>query len=253
MKILLTNDDGINAPGIRNLAEHLSDKYDVYVVAPENQMSGASHSATYFHHSLKIKKYDIKGVKEAYSVEGTPVDCVYVGIKFLIKEKIDLVISGINQGWNVALDVFYSGTVGGAREALFLGIPAIAASLGSYKIAKFDVASKIIESIIPKYVNDPCCKEYLLNVNVPLLDKKDIKGFKVIGSEPNYQYNDTFKLNKTNDGYILDIISNQGHKVEDEIIRGDASACKNAYVSITPLLLNMDNLDILEKLKVIFK
>lgn len=253
MKILLCNDDGINAPGIRCLAKQLCKNNEVYIVAPENQMSGASHSATYFHHSLNIKEYDIKGVKCAYSVEGTPVDCVYTGLKFLVKDKIDLVISGINQGWNVALDNFYSGTVGAAREGLFLGVPAIAASLGSYTEAKFDVASKIVESLIPKYLSDKNCKEYILNVNIPLLEEDKIKGFKVIGSEPNYQYNDNFKLNKSDDGYILDIISNEGHRVKDDVIRGDASACKNGYVSITPLTLNMDDTAKIDYLKDIFK
>lgn len=249
MKILLTNDDSIHAKGILELADHLKDRHDIYIVAPENQMSGASHSATYFHHSLKIKEYEIEGVKKAYSVLGTPVDCVYVGLKFLIKEKIDLVISGINQGWNVSLDEFYSGTLGGAREALFLGVPAIAASLGSYTVPKFDVASEKVEEIIPRYLNDKDNLKYILNVNIPLLDKKDIKGYKVIGSEPNYGYNDTFKLNKVDDGYMLDIISNEGHRLEDNIIRGDASACKNGYISITPLTLNMDNKEELDRIK----
>lgn len=252
MKILLTNDDSIHGKGLLDLADYLKDKHEVYIVAPESQMSGASHSATYFHHSLKVKKYDIKGVKEAYSVEGTPVDCVYAGLKYLVKDKVDLVISGINQGWNVSLDVFYSGTVGGAREALFLGVPAIAASLGSYTEAKFDVACKIVDSLIPKYLNDPKCKEYILNVNIPLLKEDEIKGLKVIGSEPNYQYNDLFKLNKTDDGYMLDIISNEGHRVEDNVIRGDASACKNGYVSITPLTLNTDDLSRMKDLEVRF-
>lgn len=252
MNILLTNDDGINAEGIKALAEVLSNSYDVYIVAPESQMSGASHSATYFRCELKVKEYDIKGAKKAFSINGTPGDCAYVAIKKLINEKIDLVVSGINQGWNLSKDTFYSGTVGAAREALFLGIPAIASSLGSYKGGDFIKAAKIIEDIIPRYMLDPNNKNYILNVNIP--DIKDIKGYKVIKAEPTWNYDTEFDLVKKDDGLVLQVIkSSSHHELTKEEIDGDASACHNGYVSITPLVLDNTDYIYLDKLKDAYK
>lgn len=253
MRILLTNDDGINAPGIRALVEQLSQNHDIYICAPENQMSGASHYATYFKGDLKIKKYDIKGVKKAYSTYGTPVDCAYVGLKYLFKDKIDLVISGINQGWNVSIDTYFSGTVGAAREALFLGTPAMATSLNSYTIPEFEVAAKIVEDLIPKYLSDPNKDKYVFSVNIPLLKQEEIKGYMVVGSEPDYKYNDNFSLDKISDGYILHAIETKPHKVSEQTIKGDASACEKGYVAITPLSLVQDDKERFDYLKEILK
>lgn len=253
MNILLTNDDGIKAPGIRALVKQLSSKHNIYVCAPENQMSGASHYATYFKGDLRVKKYEIEGAKEAYSVFGTPVDSAYTGVKYLFKDKIDLVISGINQGWNVSIDTYFSGTVGAARESLLLGVPAMATSLNSYTEPKFDVAAKIVESLIPVYMNDPSRNNYVFSVNIPLLEEKDIKGYMVVGAEPDYKYNDNFVLDKNEEGYTLRTIETKPHVVKDEVIRGDASACNAGYVAITPLSLVQDDKGRFNYLKDIFK
>lgn len=240
MNILLTNDDGINAQGIKALAKVLGDTYNVYVVAPETQKSGASHSATYFWVELEVKEYKIEGAKKAYSITGTPADCVYVAIKKLIDEKIDLVISGINQGWNLSKDTFYSGTVGAAREALFLGVPAIASSLGAYNGGNFIKAAEIIKDIIPRYISDPSNKEYILNVNIPDIDS--IKGYKVIKAEPTWSYDTEFELVSKDNKQVLQVVKSTDHKeLNSKDINGDSSACGNGYVSITPLVL--DNTD----------
>lgn len=254
MKILLVNDDGIHGEGILALCKELSKHHEIYIVAPETQMSGGSQSATYFHSELQVKKYDIDGAKEAYSVTGTPADCVYVGINCLLRTKIDLVISGINQGWNVSRDTFYSGTVGAAREALFLGIPAIASSLGSYDVPEFDVAAKIVHKLIPLYMDDPERKKYILNVNIPLLKEEEIKGYKVISSEPEWQYLNDFELYPTEEGYSVNVIGKGTHgNIIGNKITGDASACYNGYVSITPLAIEMDDSNRIGGLKKVFE
>lgn len=244
MNILLTNDDGINGEGILALSKVLGQEYNIYVVAPEVQMSGASHSATYFRTELKVKEYKIDGAIKAYSITGTPADCTYVGIKKLIDEKIDLVVSGINQGWNLSKDTFYSGTVGAAREALFLGVPAIASSLGAYKGGNFIMAAEVIKDIIPKYMSDLNNKEYILNVNIPDVD--NIKGYKVIKAEPTWSYDTEFELV---DDTLKVIKSSSHHELSKDEIIGDGSACANGYVSITPLVLDNTDYTYLNKLE----
>ncbi len=251
MKILLTNDDGITAVGIQTLAKRLCKNHEIYIIAPESQRSGASHSASYFSSSLMVKKYEYPNVKKAYSVSGTPADCVYVGMNFLLEEKIDLVISGINHGWNVSRDCFYSGTIGAAREALFLGIPAIAISLNSRKEDGFPLASKVVENLIPVYMNDSNKLNYIFNVNVPYVKEEDLKGIKVIGLEPDWKYiNDCKKEVIDENNFKITVTGKKmhGNILIDEIV-GDASACYNGYVSITPLSLNMYAGDYLEELQ----
>lgn len=241
MKILLTNDDGIEATGIQTLAKRLCEKHDIYIVAPDTQRSGASHGASYFSSSLIATEYTFPKVKRAYALSGTPADCVYVGTNFLLEEKMDLVISGINHGWNVSRDCFYSGTVGAAREAIFLGIPAIAISLNSRKEDGFPLASKVCEKLIPIYMKDKNKLNYIFNVNVPYVEEKDLKGMKIIGLEPNWKYiNDCKKTKIEENKFKINVtgMKMHGNILTDEIV-GDASACYNGYVSLTPLSINM--------------
>ncbi len=243
MKILLVNDDGINAKGIRTLAEELSKEHEIYIVAPDSEKSGASQSATYFSKELTITKIeDIPNIVEAYSVSGTPADCSYVALNYLLKDKIDIVISGINHGWNLSLDCYYSGTIGAAREALFMGIPAIATSLGSKDEEGFKVAAKIVKNLIPVYMNDSNKLNYVMNINVPYVKGQKLKGIKVIGFEKEWKYkNDIIKTTIDENKFKLRFSGKEmhGNILSDEIV-GDASLCHNGYASVTPLSLNMD-------------
>ena len=148
MNILIANDDGIESEGLRVLVDALRDEYDVYVAAPISQRSAFSHSVTYFYKENGAEKREIAGTKGAYAIDGTPADCTYYGINGLFGVKMDLVVSGINVGRNLASDVIYSGTVAAAGEALIHHIPGIAVSLCSYTGGDFKPAAETDHTIL---------------------------------------------------------------------------------------------------------
>jgi 5'-nucleotidase len=172
MHFLLSNDDGYNAPGLRCISGHLDAIGDVTVVAPDRNRSGASNSLT-LEHPLRVQSHG-PGV---YSVDGTPTDCVHLAITGLLDDEPDMVVSGINMGGNLGDDVLYSGTVAGAMEGRFLGLPAIAVSIVSDTPKHYDTAARAVCMLIHRLVNDPLPADTILNVNVPDLAFDDIAGF----------------------------------------------------------------------------
>ena len=142
MNILISNDDGIDAPGIHALAEELKKIARVTVVAPDRQQSAVGHAIT-MNYPLRAVPFHKNGEFFGYAVDGTPADCVKLAVKFLLKEKPDLVVSGINHGSNTAINIIYSGTVSAATEGTILGIPSIAVSLTTYAAADFRYAARI--------------------------------------------------------------------------------------------------------------
>ena len=136
MNILVTNDDGIKAAGLRAIVKELASLGNVYVVAPNGQCSAYSHKMT-LRGSLRFEEREVPGAKKAFALWGTPVDCVHVGCNFLVGEKIDLVVSGINKGPNLSTDIIYSGTIAAAREAFIHHIPSVALSLNSFTVRDF--------------------------------------------------------------------------------------------------------------------
>ena len=141
MEILVTNDDGIHAEGLRALAKALRPLGHVTVIAPDREQSATSHALT-LHRPLRIKKVE----EDVLSVDGTPTDCVLLGVHGFLKQKPDLVVSGINHGPNMGNDTSYSGTVAAAVEGTFLGIPSVALSLATWKEADFEPATKTLSS-----------------------------------------------------------------------------------------------------------
>lgn len=180
MKILIVNDDGINARGIYDLAKEISRKHEVTVVAPREQKSASSHSIS-IHNPIKIRKENLDKDFEAYSLVGTPADCTQAGLSLLC-ENVDLVISGINRGLNCGTDILYSGTVSAAIEGSIYNVPAIAFSMEvdwerydeDYTVAA-KIASKIIDKAEEKYLRN----NLVLNVNIPKVKEEEIKGIKV--------------------------------------------------------------------------
>lgn len=173
-KILVANDDGIDAPGIARLAEGALRFGDVWVVAPDTQCSGMSHRLTIFDElSLKSEAFPFP-VKAAYRVGGTPADCVKVALSVLMPEKPDIVLSGINNGYNTGFDIAYSGTVGAAMEGLLSGIPAIALSIGHDGI--FDVVDYYMEDILSELLAASPGPGMIWNVNFPACPLPDVKG-----------------------------------------------------------------------------
>lgn len=238
MRILLTNDDGINAPGILQLAERLKDRYEVLIAAPMEQRSAYSHAVTYFRHETYVEEKKIEGVSKAWAIDGTPADCAYLGIYAMDERKPDLVLSGINQGQNLSADIAYSGTIGAACEAIIAGIPAIAMSYCSYTDTDFSVPAAIAEKMIPFYMGLEE-KNFVLSVNVPQLPMEEIKGYRV--TYPQKPRDFERKLKKTNvtvNGFCISMAEGLPPETVEEIEGTDSYEVSRGYVSLTPIGLD---------------
>ena len=176
MKILVSNDDGVNAKGLKMLVRRLKEMGDVVVVAPDREQSAVGTSMTV---RLPIKLHEaaplVKDVP-TYSVEGTPADAVILALEWLFKDQIDLVVSGINTGLNLGYDVLLSGTVSAARNAFIRGIPAFAISVEGLQGNHFEAAIRTSEIIVDQFIKGKLPKDIFLNVNMPNIHPKDIKG-----------------------------------------------------------------------------
>jgi 5'-nucleotidase len=176
MRVLVSNDDGVDAPGIRALAQALTALGEVTVVAPDRDRSGASNSLT-LDQPIRVITMD----NGYHRVAGTPTDCVHLAITGLLDHEPDIVVSGINNSANLGDDVIYSGTVAAAMEGRFLGLPAIAVSLASreHKPLHFDTAARAAVEIVQRLVSSPLPADTILNVNVPDRPWSEIRGFEV--------------------------------------------------------------------------
>ncbi|MFQ6274807.1 5'/3'-nucleotidase SurE, partial [Coxiella burnetii] len=174
LRLLLSNDDGVYAKGLAILAKTLADLGEVDVVAPDRNRSGASNSLT-LNAPLHIKNLE----NGMISVEGTPTDCVHLAITGVLPEMPDMVVAGINAGPNLGDDVWYSGTVAAAMEGRFLGLPALAVSLGGELFRYYETAAKVVYQLIQRIEKDPLPPSTILNINVPDLPYEELKGFEV--------------------------------------------------------------------------
>ncbi|MGF1557485.1 MAG: 5'/3'-nucleotidase SurE [Flavobacteriaceae bacterium] len=180
--ILVTNDDGITAPGLRALVRFMKEIGDVIVVAPDSPQSGMGHAIT-IDSTLFVKKMApdlIHGAQQEYSCSGTPADCVKLALQELLDRKPDICVSGINHGSNSSINVIYSGTMSAAIEAGIEGVPAIGFSLCDYSWhADFDQAGESIKKIVKEAIANGMSQGVVLNVNIPKLSEREIKGIKV--------------------------------------------------------------------------
>ncbi len=190
MRILLVNDDGIDAVGIRSLAGALSKTHTVWIAAPDRQRSAASMGMT-LDQPLRAVKREVEGAAIAYAVDGTPVDCTRLGLGNLVPEKPDLVISGINHGPNLGSDTLYSGTCGAAQQAAVLGVQAIAMSMDHRSPTHFETAVEFTGRMIGIVERHPLPFGMFYNVNVPDLTREEIAGVKVTGLAM-VHYNDVY-------------------------------------------------------------
>ena len=228
-KILLTNDDGIEAPALKILESAVKNLGQVYIVAPNQNRSASSHSFTL---REPIKICQLK--KNWYSVEGTPTDCVLIAHHGLFKKTINLVISGINDGPNMGDDVLYSGTVAAAIEGTILGIPSIAISYRKDG-NNTDIAKKLITKLAEELLKNGLPKKTLLNINIP---EGKIKGIKITRMGKRI-YKDMAIKNSHPGGEVSYMIDGElSWEIEDE---SDFEAVENNYISITPLHLDMTN------------
>ena len=174
MRILLANDDGYQARGLRTLARHLAPVAEVIIVAPDRNRSGASNSLT-LDAPLRVERVE----DNLYYINGTPTDCVHIAVTGgLLDHPPDMLISGINHGANLGDDVLYSGTVAAAMEGRFLGIPSIAVSLVLDGSANFDTAAALMRRLVERNVTDPMPVDSILNVNVPDVPASELKGIR---------------------------------------------------------------------------
>jgi 5'-nucleotidase len=179
LNILVTNDDGINADGLWTLVGELRGLGKVTVIAPDREQSGVGTSIS-FHHPIRLTKIHEKlpGI-DTYSVEGTPADSVILAVRVVMKDGIDLVVSGINQGPNCGYDVFLSGTVGAALQGYFYGIPSMAVSMSAFEYPHFATGARVAREVAGYVIDKGIKGKMLLNVNVPALPLEQVRGIDI--------------------------------------------------------------------------
>ncbi|WP_185871772.1 5'/3'-nucleotidase SurE [Blattabacterium cuenoti] len=247
--ILVTNDDGIIAPGIRALIHYMNLLGDVYVVAPNKAQSGIGHAITMntiLHcDSVKIDN----GIQKEWECSGTPVDCVKLAISDLLPRKPDICVSGINHGSNSSVNIMYSGTVSAVIEASIEGIPSVGFSLLDFNWnADFEPSKKYICQIVEKILHNPVPKKIItLNVNIPKLKKEEIKGVKIC-RQAESKWKESFNKRYNPKGrtyyWLVGDFINLDKKVDT-----DEWALENGYISIVPIQFDLTNYSILDLLK----
>jgi len=234
--ILLTNDDGINSIGLEILSKEIRKIGQVIIIAPDREVSGSGHSLT-LRNILRFKKINEK----TYSVEGNPVDCVNLAIWYLLEKKPDLIISGINDGWNVAEDALYSGTVAAAMEGAIHYIPSIAISCQNGEKAQLQAAAVIAKKFAELLLEKEIPTRTFFSINVPA---KPIKGIKytVLGSK---KHKNIVIRNTDPRGEEYYWLARAKPEYEGDE-NSDVYALKEGYVSITPLKIDITNYEALE-------
>jgi 5'/3'-nucleotidase len=243
VRILITNDDGVDSPGIRTLARVMRPLGEVTVVAPDRERSAASHSLT-LHKPLRVESLG----RRFYSVSGTPTDCVNLATNGILKARPDLVLSGINKGGNLGDDITYSGTVSGAMEGTILGIPSLAVSQLGEAPFHFEPAARLILQLARLIRKNGLPPDTLLNVNVPNLPAGQIKGVRItcLGK----RIFDTNTVIRKTDPRGKAYFWIGGNRLNWEPRENtDQEAVEKGYASITPLHLDLTNYSALDRLK----
>lgn len=232
MKILLSNDDGVHADGLQALYEALQLEHDVTVIAPDRNCSGASNALS-LTNPLRIAPMK----NGFYAVNGTPSDCVHLGINGFLDEEPAMVVSGINHGANLGDDVIYSGTVAAATEGRYMGLPAVAVSLCNYQGKYFTTAASVAAQIIRHLQKHPLPADQILNINVPDLPLEQIKGIKVTRQGRRHRAE---SMARATDPWGREIYWYGPVGQEQDAGPGtDFHAIATGYVSVTPLSVDM--------------
>ena len=235
MQILLTNDDGIFAPGLAAIYKELIKVGDVTVVAPSLSRSGASHSVT-FHQPLVCNKVDINRRFTGFSVQGSPADCVKLAVMQLCEKPIDLLVAGINNGANAGINVYYSGTVAAAMEGAFLKIPAVAMSLAAEEQMDFESAAKYCAKILKKLM--PVKSGEVININIPQLSKGEPKGIRVV-PQSSKGFDEYYIPQKNEQGQTVFQLAGGSHRADD--MPTDTTSLVEGFITITALAPDMTN------------
>jgi len=232
MRILVTNDDGILAPGIQALAHALRPLGDIDVVAPDEGQSGSAHKIT-FMSPLITQRVNVGSDLQGWSVDGSPADCVKLAVCALCEGRPDLVVSGINAGSNRGVDVIYSGTVAAAVEAAFIGIPSLAISLEASRVLDFEKAAVYARAIVERAIELHITPGMVLNVNIPRLDRGEPRGVRVV-QQSTAPWTDNYDRRVDPRGRAYFWLTDSGDR-EPESGDTDLSALRAGYVTITPL------------------
>jgi len=246
LRILLTNDDGIGAPGIQALWQSLSRIAEVIVVAPDSERSATSQAIT-VHHPIRVDQYCINEPPLcAWRVGGTPTDCVKIAVEALMTEKPDIVVSGINLGSNLGTDVLYSGTVSAAIEGSLYGITSVAVSLDTWQACDFSIAADFTAKLVQTLIKKKLPPNTLLNVNVPAVSANEIAGTAItkLGVR---QYANTFERRQDPRGRLYywmggQIVDNDNDPDTDIV------AVKNKKISVTPIHFDLTNYGLMNML-----
>jgi 5'-nucleotidase len=240
--ILVTNDDGVHSQGVIALFRAVKSLGDAYIIAPDRERSAAGHSLT-LHRPLKVEEIR----DHVFSINGTPTDCVTLGINKVLPEKPFLVVSGINKGANLGDDITYSGTVSAAIEGTIFGIPSLAFSLTNGKHYHFDTASFYVLKIVSLVLDHSLPYDTLLNVNIPNLPRDEIRGMKIT-RQGKRVYNNSIQETYNPWGekhYWIGGGKPYWERGEDT----DIDAVNANYISVTPIHLDLTNYDALSYLK----
>lgn len=247
MNILLTNDDGIYAEGIRALYEAVKDLGNVTIVAPDTERSAVGHAIT-LTDPLRVKPVTRNKKFFGYATTGTPADCVKLAIRAILDKRPDIVISGINLGPNTGYSVLYSGTVSGATEGAILGIPSFAISLATFENPDYSFSARFARKLTKAIIdNRGFPKGTLLNVNIPAVDKKYIKGVRIV-KQSRVAVEERFDRRE-------DPRKNTYYWLTGEIIKSDGrndadiETIRQNYIAITPIHCDMTDYSFMQELK----
>jgi len=246
LEILVTNDDGIHSEGIIVLAKALREIGEVFVVAPDREKTAVAHSLT-LHRPLRVEK--IK--RNFWTVDGTPADCVYLGVNAVLAHPPRLIVSGINKGGNMGDDVTYSGTVSAAFEGTLLGIPSFAISINARSHFKFRTAARFATRVARYIAKNGLPKDTFLNINVPNVDEREIKSYKITHQGRWTQNSNAVveKMDPRGKRYYWIAGGRQTFSKKGDT---DIKAVTNSYISITPMHLDLTDyasMDLLKKWK----
>ena len=248
--ILVTNDDGVTAPGLLALAKEFKRLGEVIILAPDHNWSASGHVKT-MHRPLRVREVQLEGGTTALTSDGAPSDCVALALMGLVEQKIDLVVSGINPNANIGHDVTYSGTVTAAMEAVIGGIPGVAVSLDSpdNHLGNLDYgpAASFARQIVEKLLSQGFPEKTVININVPYLPEREIKGVQITRQGLRL-YRDRLDQRKDPRGKSYYWIGGDAPTgVEED--GTDFGAIKAGYVSVTPLQLDLTAHQVVESLK----
>jgi 5'-nucleotidase len=245
MRVLLTNDDGIHAPGLWALHQAFATRHQVTVVAPDRERSAVGHGIT-LHQPVRFENTRVNGSQNGFSVSGTPADCVKLGLAELLDPPPELVVSGINPGANVGINVNYSGTVAAAKEAAMAGIPAMAVSIIAPGDRHVDAAARFAESLSLQVKGWRLPRGTFLNVNFPDLPMDEIRGVRW-SRQGTGVFAQHFEKRRDPRGQIYFWQGCDGQKAYDQSDI-DGAALGDRYISITPIKCDMTDYDTLREL-----